>query len=233
LICLAAAGGAHVVIAAILALTVRPGEKQALVEVTPIVAEVVENPPPAPPPQVVAPVAAPAPVAFVAPKRKTAPVPSVAPAGGGGDDTPAPAPIAIVSDGNGNGNAGHGEGAPGPGSGTGSGIGAGNPGPGSGGIGSGPPAAPAAPTIDKALLRQRIREHRRYPELARRRGIEGVVGLHFQVRSDGSVADLAVTRSADESLDEAAREAVLAAAPLPPVAGVVEIDLEFRLREGR
>ena len=81
-----------------------------------------------------------------------------------------------------------------------------------------------------ASLLARIRAHRRYPELARRQGIEGTVGLRFHVRPDGS-AEIEVVRSADPSLDEAAREAVIAAAPLPRLQGPQEIDLDFRLTD--
>lgn len=82
-----------------------------------------------------------------------------------------------------------------------------------------------------ALLAARIRAHRRYPELARRRGLEGTVLLRFSVRPDGGVAGLEIVDSADPALDEAAREAVLAAAPLPPVDGTVTLPMPFRLRE--
>lgn len=80
------------------------------------------------------------------------------------------------------------------------------------------------------LIVDRIRAHRQYPPLARRRGIEGTVGLRIAIRGDGSV-DVRVVRSADPSLDEAARQAVLAAAPLPSVAGPLDLDLAFRLHD--
>jgi len=48
-----------------------------------------------------------------------------------------------------------------------------------------------------------------YPESARRRGIEGVATLRFQVHTDGTVAEMSVVRSAGHpDLDEAAMEAV-------------------------
>ncbi len=109
---------------------------------------------------------------------------------------------------------------------------AGGPAP---GAGSGSPSMTGGlGSADRSALiaetRARIRSHRRYPELSRRRGIEGVVGLAFRVQPDGHVTDLIVRRSADPALDEAAREAVLAAMPLPPL-GEVEIDLDFVLHE--
>jgi TonB family protein len=103
--------------------------------------------------------------------------------------------------------------------------------------GGGPVAAPVAVAgaIDvRRLIAEataRIRAHRRYPELARRRGIEGTVRLAFRVLPDGRVSELTVRKSADDaSLDEAAREAVLESVPLPPI-DFAEIDLEFRLSE--
>ncbi|MSP62335.1 MAG: TonB family protein [Myxococcales bacterium] len=99
--------------------------------------------------------------------------------------------------------------------------------PGGGGVGV---PAPSGDSARLALL-ARIRAHRRYPELARRRGIEGTVGLSFSVGKGGAVERLDVVKSAHPALDEAAREAVLAAAPLPLLAGRMEIDLDFRLRD--
>lgn len=80
----------------------------------------------------------------------------------------------------------------------------------------------------RAQILARVRAHRYYPTLARRRGIEGTVGLSLTIAADGSVA-VRVVRSADPSLDEAARQAVLASAPLPVVPGRLDLDLEYRL----
>ena len=80
----------------------------------------------------------------------------------------------------------------------------------------------------RRLIAERIREHRRYPTLARRRGLQGTVWLSLAIAPDGSV-DARVSRGADPLLDEAAREAALAAAPLPFVDGTVEVPLTFRL----
>jgi protein TonB len=76
---------------------------------------------------------------------------------------------------------------------------------------------------------ERIRAHRRYPELARRRGLEGTVTLTFTVAADGSVGGLRVKRGVDPMLDDAALEAVREAAPLPAALGFVEVELDFRL----
>jgi protein TonB len=129
----------------------------------------------------------------------------------------------------------------GSGSGSGSGGSGGSSGSGSGaGSGTGPglssgSAAPVAAAVDLKALRDaavaRIRAQRRYPELARRRGVEGTVRLAFRVHADGSLAALAVRRGADPLLDDAALAAVRAAVPLPPLPGEIEIDLAFRLQD--
>src|SRR5439155_7984298 len=81
-----------------------------------------------------------------------------------GDPSPRPAPAS-------------GRGGQTLGSGDGNGGGTGGIGGGGGGGGS----------VDGAEILERIRAHRRYPELVRRRGVEGTVGLAFRVRGDGSV----------------------------------------------
>jgi TonB family protein len=78
-------------------------------------------------------------------------------------------------------------------------------------------------------LLDRIRAARRYPELARRREVEGTVVVGFSVGRDGRAHDLRVVRGADPLLDQAAREAVERAAPLPVLDGPVEVDVEFQL----
>ena len=114
-------------------------------------------------------------------------------------------------------------GGPGAGAGAGPGRGAGT------GAGAGLGAGAGSGRGDLASrIADMIRSHRRYPALARRRGIEGTVGLALAIDDDGSV-HVEVVRSADPMLDDAAREAVLAAAPLPVVHGPLTIDLEFRL----
>jgi protein TonB len=80
-----------------------------------------------------------------------------------------------------------------------------------------------------ARLLARVRAARRYPELARRRELEGTVRIGFMVAPDGHPLGLRVVHSADPVLDEAARDAVERAAPLPLVEGPIEVDLEFQL----
>jgi TonB family protein len=109
----------------------------------------------------------------------------------------------------------------GPG-GAGGGAGQGSkPGPGSGGD----------PQRLLALVRNKIRSHRRYPELARRRGIEGKVEVSFRILPDGRVTELVVRRGADPILDEAALAAVRAASPLPPFPELLTVELDFGLED--
>lgn len=75
---------------------------------------------------------------------------------------------------------------------------------------------PNAPKAYLDLVRLRIEEHKRYPEGARRRHIEGRAKVRFVIHPDGSVGELEVaTGSGDPSLDRAALEAVRAASPFP------------------
>ena len=58
--------------------------------------------------------------------------------------------------------------------------------------------------------------HKRYPERARQRGDEGIVGIRFTVDAGGHVLDVAVVRSSGSVLlDDAARD-MLAGQRVPP-----------------
>jgi TonB family protein len=62
---------------------------------------------------------------------------------------------------------------------------------------------------DYAYIRDSVMRHVRYPDEARRRGIEGKVLLSFVVLEDGSTARIRVERgSGSRLLDESARRAV-------------------------
>jgi protein TonB len=97
-------------------------------------------------------------------------------------------------------------------------------------------AAPQVVVDHSALIAQameRIRQQRRYPELARRRHIEGTVIVAFRVAADGGVGSLRVKQGVDEMLDQAALEAVRSAAPLPAALsgdGELEVPFQFYLR---
>lgn len=81
-----------------------------------------------------------------------------------------------------------------------------------------------------AAAYSRILAHRHYPEIARRRELEGDVRLKFSVSSDGNVRHLRSFSEADPELIRAAEEAVQDAVPLPPI-GDVDIVISFRLND--
>jgi protein TonB len=130
--------------------------------------------------------------------------------------------------------------------------GSGAPGPTAGTVTAGPtpPAQassdgprPAARGASRArylsALSARIRQHRQYPYLARRQGIEGTVCLLVSLDVRGRLLALRVTCGGEsEALVEAAKSAVTEAAPfepLPPDLGTslaVEVPIVFRLEEG-
>lgn len=64
----------------------------------------------------------------------------------------------------------------------------------------------------------RLQRSKRYPEMARSRGEEGVALVRFTLDRDGNVLSAAIVRSTHSSLlDEEAVMLVRRAAPLPPV----------------
>ncbi|TKB24495.1 energy transducer TonB [Desulfopila sp. IMCC35006] len=74
-----------------------------------------------------------------------------------------------------------------------------------------------------SLIRTRIEHHKRYPLWARRHRLEGEVSVRFILSPGGKVSAVNVTRSSGrDCLDDAAKEAIQNAAPLPsPPAGVL------------
>ncbi|HID49478.1 MAG TPA: energy transducer TonB [Chromatiales bacterium] len=99
-----------------------------------------------------------------------------------------------------------------------------------------------APVIDDAQKRDRylaqllahIDEHKYYPRVARRRGLEGVIRVSFRLLPGGQVSRLRVD-GANRILCEAARQTVRASLPLPlPPEGVslplsVRFGMQYRL----
>jgi protein TonB len=69
-----------------------------------------------------------------------------------------------------------------------------------------------------------------YPEAARLRGTEGVVGLRILLDGSGTLADLKIERSSGSSLlDRTARETVAACLPVPNPSGApLAFDLAVR-----
>ncbi|MGV1099489.1 energy transducer TonB [Thiovibrio sp. JS02] len=87
------------------------------------------------------------------------------------------------------------------------------------------------------LVRERIASCKKYPPLARRRQLEGRVGIRFLLAGTGGAQEIRVSASSgQEILDRAAIRAVQDAAPFPPppaglLAGavVVELNIVFNL----
>lgn len=78
-----------------------------------------------------------------------------------------------------------------------------------------------------AEMLRRIRYHWRIPEIAML-GVPGVVRIHFKIERDGRVTGLEIRReSSHPPMDFAARDAILNAAPLPPLpADLTGVDRE-------
>lgn len=66
------------------------------------------------------------------------------------------------------------------------------------------------------MVRHRIERHKKYPERAKIRQIEGFVTVRFVITPQGDVLSVEVTKSSKQkSLDKAAIKAIHAAAPFP------------------
>jgi protein TonB len=65
-------------------------------------------------------------------------------------------------------------------------------------------------------FREWVQKRVRYPELAAENGIQGRVFITFVVEPNGTVSNVSVTRSVDELLDDAAKEAVAASPKWEP-----------------
>ncbi len=65
-------------------------------------------------------------------------------------------------------------------------------------------------------FRDWVQKRVRYPELAAENGIQGRVFLTFVVETNGTVSGVNITRSVDQLLDEAAKEAVAASPKWEP-----------------
>jgi protein TonB len=96
------------------------------------------------------------------------------------------------------------------------------------------PAGPGTDTIGELI--RHLEAHRRYPAQARRRGIEGTVGLAFCVAAEGDLLSAEVRQpSGSRLLDRAALRTLERAFPLPPhlarrLAGEeLTLNLAFRL----
>lgn len=95
-------------------------------------------------------------------------------------------------------------------------------------------ALPAAPSAAERLaeIRRRIQASLVYPATARRRGLEGVARVQFEIGAQGRADRIAVVRSSGHPLlDRAARESVVAAGVLPRVYGRLQVPVHFALEE--
>lgn len=74
------------------------------------------------------------------------------------------------------------------------------------------PEGPEFPGGEQAMFRF-MSANTKYPNKARRKGIQGIVYLQFLVKVDGTLSDIHVVKSVHELLDE---EAVRVATLMPP-----------------
>ena len=69
---------------------------------------------------------------------------------------------------------------------------------------------------DINTFREWVQKRVRYPELAAENGIQGRVFITFVVETNGTVSNVTVSRSVDQLLDDAAKEAVMASPKWEP-----------------
>jgi protein TonB len=82
-----------------------------------------------------------------------------------------------------------------------------------------------------ALVRERLAAHKRYPPLARKRGLEGSVLVRLAIAGDGALSDVHAVGSAPDLLARSAVDAARRASPLPPPPrGPVRIEVPMRFR---
>jgi protein TonB len=83
-------------------------------------------------------------------------------------------------------------------------------------------------------IQRRIRDKLVYPSQARRAGIQGLTEVVFTIHQDGSVSGVSVRVSSGQAmLDQAALDAIYAAAPFrppPPAAAKIAVPVAFKLR---
>lgn len=111
------------------------------------------------------------------------------------------------------------EGSAGEGEGTGPGTG--------GGIGHGKDGDPLLKNIWK-----KINSSKYYPHAARKQGLEGTPRVTFVIGEDGSVMSVDIATSSGETvLDDAAKETVRRAAPLPYYPKPITLAVKYSLKE--
>ena len=87
----------------------------------------------------------------------------------------------------------------------------------------------------RAAIRREIERHKRYPARAKMMRKQGIVNVSFSVGADGSLSGERLTKSSgDESLDNAALEAVRSARPVGPkpagFASSVSVPISFTIQ---
>jgi len=98
-------------------------------------------------------------------------------------------------------------------------------------------AIPRGPSVEERLaeIRRRIQRAVEYPPRARKRGLEGVATVGFEIdRADGRAREIQlVDSSGHPSLDRAAEQSVVRAGALPWVYGRLQVPVRFDLDEDR
>lgn len=80
-------------------------------------------------------------------------------------------------------------------------------------------------------IREAIERAKIYPELARKRRLEGMVVTEFSINDKGLPENIRVTKSPGFTLlDSAARDTIIKAAPFPVVKGRIEVPINFILK---
>lgn len=82
------------------------------------------------------------------------------------------------------------------------------------------------------IIRDMIEKSKRYPLLARRRGIEGTTLVRFKLKKDGSLESVGLEKSSGKGiLDRESINTIKRAAPFPYIKGWVVIPLDYKLSE--
>jgi len=82
------------------------------------------------------------------------------------------------------------------------------------------------------LLRNAIEKAKKYPAIAKRRGLEGTVITEFSINSKGFPENIRIAKSSGfQILDSATKDTILRSAPLPHFNGLIEIPITFRLQK--
>ena len=85
-----------------------------------------------------------------------------------------------------------------------------------------------------AKVRRMIAEHKRYPAMARRRGMEAMVTIRLRIADDGTIEEFSPLGSVPRFFEKATRLATEAAAPFPKPPegfGTLELGIRYELDE--